>query len=214
VLITRTWTATDKCGNTNAVSQDILVANNDLTATFRFGNVIECNSRNNRLGVTVSGGTPPYSYAWQLTSPLEDGYITSDATQRGIFFTMGYITQTFTVRITDANGCELVAPVTIVCDFSGEEGLVSSGGNGRNEMSVYPNPATEQVRVKAISLVEEKVTVRVYSLLGQVVYQNTFEQWPIEGVAIDTRVYPAGTYLLRVETPGEPPFMEEIVILR
>jgi len=56
--------------------------------------------------------------------------------------------------------------------------------------------------------------VSVYSLFGLVVYQNTFEQWPIEGVVIDTRVYPTGTYLLHLETPGVEPMMEEIVILR
>ncbi len=58
------------------------------------------------------------------------------------------------------------------------------------------------------------VTVVLYRILGQVVYQKTFKSWPTEGVSIDTRVYPAGTYLLRLDTPGAKPMMEEIVILR
>uniref|UniRef100_UPI0003680CCB HYR-like domain-containing protein n=1 Tax=Lewinella cohaerens TaxID=70995 RepID=UPI0003680CCB len=212
VLITRTWTATDDCGNTSEATQEILVANNDLTASFSYGNMIECNSQNNRLGVTVNGGTPPYSYDWQLTSPLEDGYITTDPTRRGILFTMGFITQTFTVIITDANGCELVASVTIVCDFSGEEGLVSSGGNGLGEVSVYPNPATDQIKVKAARFAETQVKVSVYSLLGQVIYQEIYKQWPMEGVLLDTRVYPEGTYVLRLETQSAEPMVREFVV--
>jgi hypothetical protein len=216
VLITRTWTATDSCGNTSSVSQEILVVNNDLNATFSFGGpVIECNSDNNRLGVTPTGGTPPYTYQWQLTFPLEDGYITTDPTRPAILFTMGYITQTFTVNITDANGCEYAASVTVVCDFSDDEGDFTGNGNdGSVNLNVYPNPVSDQLMVKANGLEDAPLTVALYSLLGQVIYQKTFESWPTEGVSIDTRVYPAGTYLLRLETPGAKPMIEEIVILR
>jgi hypothetical protein len=125
---------------------------------------------------------------------------------------MGYITQTFTVIITDANGCELVASVTIVCDYAGEEGLVSSGGNGLDEMSVYPNPATDQIKVKAAGFAETQVKVSVYSLLGQVIYQETYEQWPLEGMVLDTRAYPEGTYVLRLETQGAEPMVQEFVV--
>ncbi|WP_367391996.1 HYR domain-containing protein [Lewinella sp. LCG006] len=216
LLITRTWKASDSCGNTNSVSQNILVVNNDINATFSFGGpVIECNSDNNRLGVTPTGGTPPYTYQWQLTFPLEDGYITTDPTLPGILFTMGYITQTFSVLITDANGCEYLASVTVVCDFSDDEGDFTGNGNdGAFSMNVYPNPVSDQLMVKAVNAAEEKVTVSIYSLLGQVVYQKTYADWPIEGGAIDTRLYPAGTYLLRLDTPGAEPMIEEVVILR
>jgi len=213
VLITRTWTATDDCGNSSEATQDILVANNDLTASFSFASVIECNSQNNRLGVTVNGGTPPYSYAWQLTAPLEDGYITSDPTRRGILFTMGYITQTFTVIITDANGCELVAQVTIVCNYSGEEGLVGSNGNGLDEMSVYPNPAIDLLKVKASYLLDQSATVTMYNLFGQELFRKNVDTWTMEGVTIDTRRFPNGTYLLRLTADGQEVQTREVVIL-
>ncbi len=214
LLITRTWKAEDSCGNTNSVSQDILVVNNDISATFSFGSdVIECNSDNNRLGVTPTGGTPPYTYQWQLTFPLEDGYITTDPTLPGILFTMGYITQTFSVLITDANGCEYLASVTVVCDFSDDEGDFAGNGNGSSvSLNVYPNPATDQIKVKAVGLAETQVKVSVYSLLGQVIYQATYEQWPVEGTLLDTRAYTEGTYVLRLETQGAEPMVQEFVV--
>ncbi|WP_020538438.1 T9SS type A sorting domain-containing protein [Lewinella cohaerens] len=215
VLITRTWTATDKCGNTNAVSQEILVVNNDIDATFSFGSsVIECNSDNNRLGVTPTGGTPPYSYEWQLTFPLEDGYITTDPTLPGILFTMGYITQTFTVLITDANGCEYAASVTVVCDYSGEEGdFTGNGNNGAIKLNVYPNPVNDLLQVKADGLEDTPVTVALYNLFGQELSRTEVDTWTQEGLTIDTRRFPNGTYLLRLTADGHEVQTREVVIL-
>jgi hypothetical protein len=215
VLITRTWTATDKCGNTNAVSQEILVVNNDISATFSFGSpVIECNSDNNRLGVTPSGGTPPYTYQWQLTFPLEDGYITTDPTRPAILFTMGYITQTFSVLITDANGCEYLASVTVVCDFSDDEGDFTGNGNeGSISLNVYPNPVSDQLMVKADGLNDVPVTVALYNLFGQELSRTEVDAWTTEGMTIDTRRFPSGTYLLRLTADGHEVQTREVVIL-
>jgi hypothetical protein len=215
VLITRTWTATDKCGNTNSVSQEILVVNNDLDATFSFGSdVIECNSDNNRLGVTAMGGTPPYSYQWQLTFPLEDGYITTDPTLAGILFTMGYITQTFSVLITDANGCEYLASVTVVCDYSDDEGdFTGNGSNGAVKLNVYPNPVNDLLQVKANGLEDAPVTVALYNLFGQELSRTAVDNWTQEGLTIDTRRFPNGTYLLRLTADGQEVQTREVVIL-
>ncbi|MEL6836858.1 MAG: T9SS type A sorting domain-containing protein [Bacteroidota bacterium] len=215
ILITRTWTATDDCGNTNSASQEILVVNNDLSASFSLGSpVIECNSDNNRLGVSVMGGTPPYSYQWQLTDPLEDGYITTDPTKAGILFTMGYITQTFSVLITDDNGCELLAAITVVCDFEDDEGdFLVSGENNNSELRVYPNPVTNYFQIRAAELVEQAVTVRLYNLWGQEVIRTTIDYWPQDGTQINTSSLPAGTYLLHLEQAGKAPLVREIVIL-
>jgi hypothetical protein len=215
VLITRTWTATDKCGNTNAVSQEILVVNNDISATFSFGSpVIECNSDNNRLGVSPSGGTPPYTYQWQLTFPLEDGYITTDPTRPAILFTMGYITQTFTVNITDANGCEYAASVTVVCDFSDDEGdFFGNGNDGSISLNVYPNPVSDQLMVKANVQEDIPVMVALYNLFGQELFRTEQDTWAPEGLRIDTRRFPNGTYLLRLTADGHEVQTREVVIL-
>ncbi len=51
------------------------------------------------IDITVSGGTTPYLYAWSDGSGTED---------------LGSLTAgTYTVTVTDANGCQLIQPVTV-----------------------------------------------------------------------------------------------------
>ncbi|MEL6660229.1 MAG: T9SS type A sorting domain-containing protein, partial [Bacteroidota bacterium] len=174
--------------------------------------VVECNSDDNLLSVTASGGNPPYSYEWALSSPLEDGYITSDPTQPIILFTMGFITQTFTVTITDAEGCQLVQSFTVVCDFEDEEGL-TGGSNAASQLRVFPNPTRDYFRVSAGELVEQAVTIRLYNLWGQEVMRTPVAYWPQDGWEVRTTGLPSGTYLLHLEQDGKAPLMREIIIL-
>ena len=212
VLITRTWTAIDDCGNVGTATQEILVVDNTLSATFELSpSTVVCNSDDNILGVIASGGTPPYSYEWDLSFPLEDGYITTDPTQPRILFTMGFITQVFTVTITDANRCELVQSFTVVCDFSGEERLVEEGSTA-SSLSLYPNPTDEFIRLSILQSNEEQVNVAIYSLLGQEMHRQQFAVWPVEGLNIDTRQYPEGTYVIRLEQRGQQPIVKQFVV--
>ena len=213
LLIIRTWTAVDDCGNVNTAEQQILVMDNTLSAEFVIRpTVVDCNSDNNLLSVIAMGGTAPYTYEWALSSPLEDGYITTDPTHSSILFTMGFITQTFTVTITDAQGCELVQSYTLVCDFENEENMVGAR-NIPSQLLVYPNPTRDFFQVSATDLVEQAVTVRLYNLWGQEVVRQAIDYWPQEGLQVNTSGLASGTYLLHMETEGKAPIMQEIVIL-
>lgn len=93
---------------------------------------VSCNGGSNgSAGVIASGGTSPYSYNWN-TSPAQT---TANAT--------GMIAGTFTVTVTDANGCATISTVTIseptavlvtvspgdtICP--GQPFLVSANGSG------------------------------------------------------------------------------------
>ncbi|MEL6834122.1 MAG: T9SS type A sorting domain-containing protein, partial [Bacteroidota bacterium] len=120
--------------------------------------------------------------------------------------------QTFTVTITDAEGCQLVQSFTVVCDFEDEEGL-TSGNNGNSQLNVYPNPTRDHFRVSAGELVEQAVTIRLYNLWGQEVMRTPIAYWPQDGWEVRTTGLPSGTYLLHMEQDGKAPLMREIVIL-
>ena len=53
--------------------------------------------------------------------------------------------------------------------------------------------------------VEQPSTVEPYSIFGQELFRQTFQQWPQEGINIDTQRLPNGTYLLRVTREGGAP---------
>ncbi len=71
-----------------------------INATIASFNDVSCNGANNgNINISVSGGVTPYSYAWSNSSTLED------------LVNIG--AGTYTVTITDANGCTVQLSQTI-----------------------------------------------------------------------------------------------------
>ncbi len=97
---TYTVNITDANGCT---SQQTLTLNqplNPLSGTASVTSNISCFSGNNgSIDLTVNGGTPPYAYLWNTGSPSED--------------LSGLAAGTYTVTVTDANGCTYVTSATI-----------------------------------------------------------------------------------------------------
>ena len=213
VRIIRSWRATDDCGNVTIETQYIDILDNTLTCAFELPEEVSCNSDGNLISVVVGGGTAPYTYYWEMVDC--DGFITSDPTNATISYTIGYTTQNFVVTITDANGCVRVCTISVECEKDEEVfGLMMSSNNADEDLAIYPNPATDQLRIKASALQETTVNLRIYSLLGQSMLEQTLTSWPTEGLLIDTKRYPAGTYIVRLESEGAPPITKEIVVLR
>ena len=98
-----TVTATDQCNNT--VSQTITVTVPDpLSATIDKTDVA-CNGGNNGTVTldNIAGGTPPYTYSW--TSSGTGATNVSGQTGTGL---LNLTAGTYSVTITDQNGCTLV----------------------------------------------------------------------------------------------------------
>ncbi|MBL7982897.1 MAG: gliding motility-associated C-terminal domain-containing protein [Flavobacteriales bacterium] len=92
----------DSQGSTASASVSITGPSEPLEADITsFTNVL-CNTTSTGIAtVSVTGGTPPYTYQWN-TSPVQ-----TDATATGLGI------GTFTVEVTDANGCMTSSNVTI-----------------------------------------------------------------------------------------------------
>lgn len=95
-----TVTVTDNSGCSDTVSVSISAA---VTINTRINKTdVSCNGGNNGSAtITVTGGAPPYTYAWNTTPPQN----TSTAS--------GLVAGAYTVTVTDNNGCSITASTTI-----------------------------------------------------------------------------------------------------
>jgi gliding motility-associated-like protein len=112
---TYTVTANTTCGQT--ATQSITIVVNQLTLTTSFTQPTCANSTDGTATVTPTGGTAPYTYSWN------NGGATS---------TINVSAGTYSVVVTDANGCSGTASITVT----------SPNTNSTLPTSIIAQPAT------------------------------------------------------------------------
>lgn len=126
--------------------------------------------------VMASGGTPGYTYLW---APV--GYTNDTVT--------GLCQNSYTVTITDNNGCTATETVTISLATK----IDDAAGSG---ISIFPNPVSKEISFKLGDFFLPKETfVSVYNSLGQQIIYNKVESSESN---VDLRQLDNGTYLLRI----------------
>lgn len=185
-----TVTITDDNGCTNVDNAQV----NEPTALSVSGSAISDtnNASVGSVSITVSGGTPPYAYSWGGTAG------SSDST--------GLAVGTYTVVVTDSNGCTSSVDV----DVDNVVGISAIHGGG--EFSIAPNP-TQGVTNLALTLNSpENLLVSVYSITGELVktYQaGKVSQWR---KAIDLSTYGEGLYFVHLNI-GDQTFTHKIILI-
>ncbi len=129
--------------------------------------------------VNVNGGTPPYIYTWS------NGQNTQVAT--------GLSVGTYTVMVTDANGCTVNGSVE-VSPFTGIIDLAHL-----TAFDLYPNPSDGQFVLHLQFDITQTATIQIFNTLGQEIYylkdtKNSF----IENIDISDRAI--GTYFVNIHT--------------
>ncbi|MFM2134954.1 MAG: hypothetical protein RL021_354, partial [Bacteroidota bacterium] len=112
---TYNFTVTDANGCTATTSVTVIQPS-QITLAFTKTDVTTYGGNNGSATVTASGGTPGYSYLWS------NGATTATTT--------GLIAGTYTVTVTDANGCTRTGSVTINQPSTGTCGPFRSYGPG------------------------------------------------------------------------------------
>jgi len=143
-----TVTVTDVLGCTE--TENFAISEPNVLAIADAITDVTCNNGNDgAIDITVSGGTPNYTYSWSNTSTTEDP--------------SGLTANTYTVTVTDANGCTVTGSYTVnepaaivtnpastnVTCNGGNDGTASvnpAGGNGGPFNFVWaPMPGGGQV---------------------------------------------------------------------
>ena len=190
---------TGLCAGTYTVNVDDGVSCNvdiEVTIAEPTGVTFSSTSENEVFGddgsidLTVSGGTPPYTYAWTgpggFTSTEED----PDELEGGFY----------TVTVTDANGCTFM---------SEEIEVISVLGIGQNQLtfSIYPNPADDLITVTLSN--EELVDFVLFDNTGRVVQQQQLNQLTN---AIDLSTLSKGVYVITLTTQSGTSTTKKMVI--
>ena len=157
-----------------------------LTVTSVISNVTTTN--NGAIDVTAAGGTPNYFYTWSNAATTED--------------LTGLLPGTYTVTVTDANGCTAVL---------GNDVLNVVGLNDKSlelGLKIYPNPNSGTFTINALNT-NDKIDVQVFDLLGKKVLQLN-QVNPKTTVTLNER---DGVYLVKIKS-GNDIRVQKVILKR
>lgn len=151
------------------------------------------NNTTSSINITATGGTAPYTYAWS------NGATTEDLT--------GVANGSYTVTVTDANGCTTTGTYTVLNPTSISEVA------GLENLNIYPNPSNNGSFAVSIQTTESKdVIVDLISTVGKVMSSQKANVASAHIFNFDVQGYAAGMYTVRISANGQS--VSKIIILQ
>jgi gliding motility-associated-like protein len=179
---TYTLTVTDGSGQ-SSISSIVLTSPNPITVSFITTLPTDYITSNGAISAVVNGGTPPYTYQW--TGPVGGTTAALNNVPAG----------TYSLRITDANGCEflisrqLIPDVDVACYTAIT--VITPNSDGRNDYFI----------ISCVFDLDNRLFI--FNRQGGLVYETTNYQNTWDGVNQDLEPVPDGGYLwvLEVQRP-------------
>ena len=113
----------------------------------------------------------------------------------------GVVTGTLANRgVDDAGTYRFVYTDPNTCVNTSNDVVISAQAQGVDQLYVYPNPNTGTFHVRFYNTINEKVTLRVFNPLGQMVYEMPFTTaLPYSDMVVTLPgVHAAGIYIVKV----------------
>jgi hypothetical protein len=141
--------------------------------------------------VKLDAGNEGSTYRWSTGST--NRYLTASTT--GI----GYDLQTYSVVVTNQNGCSNASAINVIFTFDDCVGIDEHDRHA--EFSVYPNPAHGSFRLLIRNSTRE-VNVQLINLVGTTVMNGSLDRStnPSMDKEFDISAIPPGLYILRVQS--------------
>ncbi len=170
---------TDANGCTETGNWDITEPSNAITINGTVTDATGATNNDGAVDITVTGGTPSYSYSWNNGDMTEDIF----ALLPGVYV----------VTVTDANGCSMQGSFTVNFTLGLED--------ESNEISLdlYPNPTRDILNIKFGSN-QNVENLSLIDITGKVVYENIPSNNNDSEYELNLNFLPEGVYFLNVYT--------------
>jgi hypothetical protein len=143
----------------------------------------------------VTGGTPPYSYAWFPNPPVGQGTSTISS----------LCINNYTLVVADATGCssnKLISVGSGVGIFE-VESLLSG-------VDIFPNPAAETINISLPKNSSESFVISISNILGEeLLIMNSIASAKL--LQIDFSAFAPGTYFVKVSDESGKSAINKIV---
>jgi hypothetical protein len=165
----------------------------ELIATISSTNESSPGAGDGTATVVPTGGTPPYTYAWSSGGTLD--------TETGL------AAGTYTVTVTDVNGCSLISTVTVDVSVGTAAAMLGP------EIGLWPNPNNGSFYIAIHLPSHQDLTLRLYNALGQVVEQRLLTDIMQSTLFFDGVNLSDGVYQLQISS-SEFRVTKKVVVYR
>jgi len=229
-IVTRTWVATDACGNESVGVQQITwIPDTYLTCEILAPPAITCNSHGVLIGSVVTGGFGEYTYEWEVVG--ENCFIRGGQGTPELGIYVGWSEVRVTLTVTDAFGCVSTCMVVLNCELAQLQipttptttsertaadyflPKVVDAGAYLSNLNVWPNPTTGMVNLSFEADLTHEIQFTLLNFLGQVVSKEQFTALRgLNTCQLDLGNFNPGPYLMHLKT-GQEVHSKVVVVL-